>query len=137
MAEFLAILGAVAAGSQLAHYGHKSVAAASALCHHVRHHSGQIQAWVRDLGVTTQLVAAIERSDAGDLPALAVLIALCHEDASKLALMLSPFTSRLPQGRVSSTYEIKFVVREASRVEAHFASFWVSCSRLAAARTLL
>lgn len=137
MAEVLAVLGAVAAGTQLAHYGHKGVVAASALSRYVRHHSEEIRAWVRDLGVAIELMEAIKRSMSSALPAVTALIVACHEDVTKLASVLRPCTPELLDSGKSSTYEIAFVLREGSRIEALLTSFWTSCSRLATARTIL
>lgn len=136
MAEILTILGAIAAGTQLFHYGCKGLAVTSALSHHTRHRSDQIQVWVHDSSTATQLIDAVERVLPNNPPVISGLVESCRKDAQALELLLGRFAPDSVATR-SKTSELAFVLRKGPVIRGHFSSFEASFTRLAHARVLL
>jgi hypothetical protein len=117
MAEVLAVLGSVAALTQLIHYGIVSVSTASALSNTIRHTADKIDTWMDQSLVMTNLIDEIEQSMLSHTPSTIRLLSQCRKDASRLGSLLSVCRRTKPLPKRSKTSETVFVIRKAEEVE--------------------
>jgi hypothetical protein len=117
MAEVLAIVGGLAAGTQLMHYGYKLPTAASALSRHLRHPSETIETWVHESTAITSLLDRIQY-DIGILDhSITWFLGQCRKNTRELEAMLQPFTSKTPSSKPSTRAQRTFIVIKRGEVE--------------------
>jgi hypothetical protein len=123
MAELLAVLGGVAAFTQLLHYGCASIGTTSALSHKVRHAADKIDAWVNHSSIIIKLLDDVGKTALSHNPNAIRMLEQCRKDAASLQSLLHQHQSDSLSKRRSKVSESVFVVLREEQVEYIMASF--------------
>lgn len=123
MAELLAVVSGVAAGTQLFHYGMRTFTTASALTRY-RHHAPEIvRGWTDEISAMLHYIDTVrERGGAIDLNTTR-LLELCRKDALALLAILQPLRDGGRLSKHQRLREIVLVLRKQGEVDALMRAF--------------
>jgi predicted nucleic acid-binding Zn-ribbon protein len=123
MAEVLAILGGVAAATQLFSYSLVVPSKTSALSHRIRHASDRINQWEQDSLDMAEILDNVHASVDGLDRVTERLMRNCRTELDQFREKLRPFRNQTQAPRPSRRQEIAFVLRKADEIERQLASF--------------
>jgi hypothetical protein len=123
MAELLIVVGGVAAGTQLFHYGMKTLTAAAALPRYNRHAPEIVKGWTEQVAAMLHCLDTMQqRIDNLDSTTIR-LLDLCRKDAVALLAILLPSQSQLRLQKHGRLRELVFVLRKEREIEALIKTF--------------
>lgn len=123
MVEALAVIGGVAAVTQLINYGYSSKSTAFKLSSKIRHRSQTVEDWLTYSRTMTGLLDDIEEQALTCTPNVVQLLKQCRKDANRLCLLLQTFGMDLPLQKRSSLSDSMFVVLKGEKVERLISSY--------------
>jgi hypothetical protein len=123
MAELLIVVGGVAAGTQLFHYGMKTLTATAALPRYSRHSPEIVKGWTEQVTAMLHCLDTMQQRIDNLDSTMICLLDLCRKDAVALLAILLPSQSQLRLQKHRRLRELVFVLRKEREIEALMKTF--------------